>query len=156
MHLSEKCSKLRPQWPFFSVLSVCCGCVNWMLVQSKTHRTMTARCAPPCTQCMILDACAVKNMIAPCSAALRTLSFPKIIVNQKVRQIPTKIRRGCALPDPRQARSASCAERQRGTSPSEEINEEDDLLAGEELKLFQSVAARFNFLAMSGQLFYAW
>ena len=32
--------------------------------------------------------------------------------------------------------------------PPEEIKEEDDLLAGEELKLFQSVAARFNFLAM--------
>ena len=30
----------------------------------------------------------------------------------------------------------------------EEIKEEDDLLTGEELKLFQSVAARFNFLAM--------
>ena len=31
----------------------------------------------------------------------------------------------------------------------EEIEEEDDrLLTGEELKLFQSVAARFNFLAM--------
>ena len=32
--------------------------------------------------------------------------------------------------------------------PLEEIEEEDDLLAGEELKLFPSVAARFNFLAM--------
>ena len=32
--------------------------------------------------------------------------------------------------------------------PSEEIKEEDDLLTGEELKLFQSVAAMFNFLAM--------
>ena len=32
--------------------------------------------------------------------------------------------------------------------PPEEIEEEDDLLTGEELKLFQSVAARFNFLAM--------
>ena len=30
----------------------------------------------------------------------------------------------------------------------EEVREEDDLLTGEELKLFQSVAARFNFLAM--------
>ena len=30
--------------------------------------------------------------------------------------------------------------------PPEEIEEEDDLLTGEELKLFQSVAARFNFL----------
>ena len=30
----------------------------------------------------------------------------------------------------------------------EEIKEEDDLFTGEELKLFQSVAARFNFLAM--------
>ena len=29
-----------------------------------------------------------------------------------------------------------------------EIEEEDDLLTGEELKLFQSVAVRFNFLAM--------
>ena len=32
--------------------------------------------------------------------------------------------------------------------PPEEVREEDDLLTGEELKLFQSVAARFNFLAM--------
>ena len=32
--------------------------------------------------------------------------------------------------------------------PPEEAREEDDLLTGEELKLFQSVAARFNFLAM--------
>ena len=32
--------------------------------------------------------------------------------------------------------------------PPEEIKEEDYLLTGEELKLFQSVAARFNFLAM--------
>ena len=32
--------------------------------------------------------------------------------------------------------------------PPEEIEEEDDLLTGDELKLFQSVAARFNFLAM--------
>ena len=32
--------------------------------------------------------------------------------------------------------------------PPEEIEEEDDLLTGEELKLFQGVAARFNFLAM--------
>ena len=30
----------------------------------------------------------------------------------------------------------------------EEVTEEDDLLIGEELKLFQSVAARFNFLAV--------
>ena len=30
----------------------------------------------------------------------------------------------------------------------EEIKEEDDLLTGEELKLFQSLAAQFNFLAM--------
>ena len=33
-------------------------------------------------------------------------------------------------------------------NPPEEVSEEDDLLIGEELKLFQSVAARFNFLAM--------
>ena len=32
--------------------------------------------------------------------------------------------------------------------PPEEIKEEDDLFAGEELKLFQTVAARFNVLAM--------
>ena len=32
--------------------------------------------------------------------------------------------------------------------PQEEVREEDDLLTGEELKLFQSIAARFNFLAM--------
>ena len=32
--------------------------------------------------------------------------------------------------------------------PPEEVREEDELLTGEELKLFQSVAARFNFLAM--------
>ena len=32
--------------------------------------------------------------------------------------------------------------------PPEEIREEDDLLTGEELKLFQSVEARFNFLAL--------
>ena len=62
----------------FSVLFVCCGCVNWTLVQSKTHRTMTARCAPPCTRCMIFDACAVKNMIAPCSTVLRTLSTKNV------------------------------------------------------------------------------
>ena len=68
----------------FSVLFVCCGCVNWTLVQSKPHRTMTARYAPRCTQCMIFDACVVKNMIAPCSTAPRTLSFPKIVVKQKV------------------------------------------------------------------------
>ena len=40
----------------------------------------------------------------------------------------------------------------RGTAkwhdPPEEVREEDDLLTGEELNLFQSVAARFNFLAM--------
>ena len=33
-------------------------------------------------------------------------------------------------------------------NPPEEVSEEDALLTGEELKLFQSVAARFNFLAM--------
>ena len=32
--------------------------------------------------------------------------------------------------------------------PPEEVREEDHLPTGEELKLFQSVAARFNFLAM--------
>ena len=32
--------------------------------------------------------------------------------------------------------------------PLEEVREEDDLLFGQELKLFQSVAARFNFLAV--------
>ena len=32
--------------------------------------------------------------------------------------------------------------------PPEEIEEENDLLNGEELKLFQSVAAHFNILAM--------
>ena len=32
--------------------------------------------------------------------------------------------------------------------PPEEVREEDDLLTGEELKSFQSVAARSNFLAM--------
>ena len=32
--------------------------------------------------------------------------------------------------------------------PPEEVREEDDLLTGEELKLFQSVVGRFNFLAM--------
>ena len=32
--------------------------------------------------------------------------------------------------------------------PPEEVREEDDLLTREELKLFQSVEARFNFLAM--------
>ena len=32
--------------------------------------------------------------------------------------------------------------------PLEEINEEDEFLTREELKLFQSVAARFSFLAM--------
>ena len=32
--------------------------------------------------------------------------------------------------------------------PPEEVREEDDLLTGEEFKLFQSVAARFTFLAM--------
>ena len=32
--------------------------------------------------------------------------------------------------------------------PPEEIEEEDDLLTGEDLKLFQSVVARFNFFAM--------
>ena len=75
-----------PDGPFFFLLFACCGCVNWTLVQSKTHRTMTARCAPPCTQCVFFNACVVKNMIAPCSTALRTLSFPKIVVIQKVRK----------------------------------------------------------------------
>ena len=32
--------------------------------------------------------------------------------------------------------------------PREEVREEDDLLTGEELKLLQGVAARFNFLAV--------
>ena len=32
--------------------------------------------------------------------------------------------------------------------PPGEVRQEDDLLTGEELKLFQSVAARFNFLAI--------
>ena len=32
--------------------------------------------------------------------------------------------------------------------PPEEVEEDDDLFTGEELKLFQSVAARFNFLAL--------
>ena len=32
--------------------------------------------------------------------------------------------------------------------PPGEVGVEDDLLTGEELKLFQSVAARYNFLAM--------
>ena len=32
--------------------------------------------------------------------------------------------------------------------PPEEVKKEDDLLTGEELKLFQSVVARLNFLAM--------
>ena len=48
----------------------------------------------------------------------------------------------------RRVRSMSCAETAKCRDPPEEIREEDDLLAGEELNLFQSVAARFNFLAM--------
>ena len=82
--ISKVCGDCRTG--LFFLLFACCGCVNWTLVQSKTHRTMTARCAPPCTQCMIFNACVVKNMIAPCSTALRTLSFPKIVVIQKVRK----------------------------------------------------------------------
>ena len=39
-------------------------------------------------------------------------------------------------------------EGQAWRDPPEEIEEEDDFLTGEELKLFQSVAARFNFLAV--------
>ena len=48
----------------------------------------------------------------------------------------------------RQVGSASGAERQKWPEPPEEIKEDDGLLTGEELKLFQSVAARFNFLVM--------
>ena len=36
----------------------------------------------------------------------------------------------------------------RWHNPPEEVGEEDDLLTTEELRLFQSVAARFNFLTM--------
>ena len=49
---------------------------------------------------------------------------------------------------PRRVRSVSCVERQNGTILRGEVGVEDDLLTGEELKLFQSVAARYNFLAM--------
>ena len=49
---------------------------------------------------------------------------------------------------PKQAKSVSCVERQNGTILRKKVREEDDLLTGKELKLFQSVAARFNFLAM--------
>ena len=38
--------------------------------------------------------------------------------------------------------------RPKWRDPPEEIEEEDDLLIGEKRKLFQSVAQRFNFLAM--------
>ena len=44
---------------------------------------------------------------------------------------------------PRRLRSVA-----KWRDPPEEIEEEEDLLTGEELKLFQRVAARFNFLAM--------
>ena len=49
---------------------------------------------------------------------------------------------------PRQAKSVNRIEREKWRDPPEEIEEEDDFLTGEELKLFQSAAARFNFLAM--------
>ena len=50
---------------------------------------------------------------------------------------------------PKPAKSVSCAGRQKWHDPPEEVREEDDLLTGEELKLFKSVAARFNFLAVN-------
>ena len=44
---------------------------------------------------------------------------------------------------PKQVKSVNCVEWR-----TEEVREEDDLLTGEELKLFQSAGARFNFLPM--------
>ena len=49
---------------------------------------------------------------------------------------------------PRPVKSVNCVERQNGVILLKKSEEEDDLLTGEELKLFKSVAARFNFLAM--------
>ena len=54
-------------------------------------------------------------------------------------------RRGWAQ---KQVKPVNCAERQERHDPPEEVREEDDLLTGKELKLFQSVAVRFNFLAV--------
>ena len=70
----------------FSVLFVCCGCVNWTLVQSKTHRTMTARCAPPCTRCMFFDACAVKKHDRAVLNSPSDAQLSKIVLKQKVRK----------------------------------------------------------------------
>ena len=50
---------------------------------------------------------------------------------------------------PKQAKSVNCVERPKWRDPPEEIEEKRMILpTEEELKLFQSVAARFNFLAM--------
>ena len=52
---------------------------------------------------------------------------------------------------PKQAKSVNCVKGNMAPwhDPLEDVREEDDLLTGEgELRLFQSVAARFNFLAM--------
>ena len=49
---------------------------------------------------------------------------------------------------PKASKSVICVEHLHGTVHLEKVREEDDLLAGEELELFQSAAARFNFLAM--------
>ena len=49
---------------------------------------------------------------------------------------------------PKQVRSASCAGRQNGASLLKSFKAEDELVTGEELKLFQSVAVQFSILAM--------
>ena len=53
--------------------------------------------------------------------------------------------------DQKPVKSARCAKQQNG-NPPEEVSEEDDLLIGERMNLFQSVAARFNFLAVDRPL----
>ena len=61
--------------------------------------------------------------------------------------------RGVATPGtddvggPKASQNCELRRMEKWREVAEEIKEEDDLLTGEELKLFQSVAARFNFLA---------
>ena len=61
--------------------------------------------------------------------------------------------KGVATPEtdvggPKASQISELRRRAKWRDPLGEFEQEDDLLTGEELKLFQSVAARFNFFAM--------
>ena len=55
---------------------------------------------------------------------------------------------GTDVGGPKASQISELRRTEKWCDPPEELEEEDDVLTGEELKLFQSVAASFNFLAL--------